>query len=145
MYLTIILSILSLYMLEHVFICQCYIVFKTSHYRYQIPLTLIHSNLLNYENKNSRYYDRMKNVSKIVQDQKESPAERAVWWVEYVIRHNGAPHLRYSGQRLSLLQYIMVDVLIFWLGLLGVIILIILLVVKYLWKMSFRIKKTKKE
>lgn len=61
-----------------------------------------------------RYSARMKGLSLILKDQKESPGERAVWWIEYVIRHKGAPHLRYPGKRLHFLQYVSADVMLFF-------------------------------
>ncbi|KAF2351159.1 UDP-glucuronosyl/UDP-glucosyltransferase [Trinorchestia longiramus] len=40
------------------------------------------------------YSDRMKRMSRLLRDQRESPAERAAWWVEYAIRrHDDAPPL----------------------------------------------------
>ena len=52
-------------------------------------------------------------MSRALHDQKESPKQRATWWVEYAIRNKGAPHMTYSGKRLHFLQYIMVDVMLF--------------------------------
>ncbi|KAH8406762.1 hypothetical protein KR222_010008 [Zaprionus bogoriensis] len=40
--------------------------------------------------------------SKLYSDQKDTPLERAIWWTEYVLRHNGAPHLRSASRDLSL-------------------------------------------
>ncbi|MCL4125724.1 UNVERIFIED_CONTAM: hypothetical protein GTU68_011597 [Idotea baltica] len=71
----------------------------------------------------TQYQDRMDAVSRIVQDQKESPVDTAVWWLEYVVRHKGAPHLQYAGRRLSLFQYVMLDVILFWSAVLLVIVL----------------------
>ena len=45
-------------------------------------------------------------------DQKESPLERAVWWVEYVIRHNGAKFLRPHSLQLTWWQYHLLDVIL---------------------------------
>ena len=56
----------------------------------------------------------MSEVSRVLQDQKESPKERAVWWTEYVVRHKGALHMEYAGKKLSLLQYVMIDVIATW-------------------------------
>ncbi|XP_064097581.1 UDP-glucosyltransferase 2-like [Macrobrachium nipponense] len=62
------------------------------------------------------YASRLKQVSEALKDQKESPRERAVWWVEYAIRHNGrnASHLNYAGRKLHFLQYTGADVVAFW-------------------------------
>lgn len=38
--------------------------------------------------------------------------ETALFWVEYIARHKGAPHLRSSSVRLSLLCYHNVDVFV---------------------------------
>ncbi|KAB7494965.1 UDP-glucuronosyltransferase, partial [Armadillidium nasatum] len=64
---------------------------------------------------NPSYRENMKTLSKIVQDQKDTPMDRAIWWIEYVIRHKGAPHLTYAGKHLSLFQYVMLDVILVWL------------------------------
>lgn len=34
----------------------------------------------------------------------------AVWWIEYVVRNRGAPHLRPLGADLPLYQYLLLDV-----------------------------------
>lgn len=39
-----------------------------------------------------------------------TPLTTAVYWVEYVARHKGAPHLHSAGQDLSFLQYHNLDV-----------------------------------
>ena len=36
--------------------------------------------------------------------------EQAVYWTEYVIRHNGAPHLRSAVLDLAWYQYLLLDV-----------------------------------
>jgi glucuronosyltransferase len=55
----------------------------------------------------------MKQVSALALDQMESPLDRAVYWIEYVIRHQGAPHLRIASRNLSLFQRYLYDVLLF--------------------------------
>uniref|UniRef100_A0A1B6KXH0 UDP-glucuronosyltransferase n=1 Tax=Graphocephala atropunctata TaxID=36148 RepID=A0A1B6KXH0_9HEMI len=40
------------------------------------------------------YKENARRVSRIVRDQPMSPADAAVYWVEYVLRHGGAPHLK---------------------------------------------------
>lgn len=55
----------------------------------------------------------MKNLKAIAADQPMSALEKAVWWIEYVLRHNGAKHLRYGGVDMPLYQYYMLDVFAF--------------------------------
>ncbi|XP_059470206.1 UDP-glycosyltransferase UGT5-like [Neocloeon triangulifer] len=43
-------------------------------------------------------------------DQPETPLERAVFWTEYIIRHNGAPHLRSAVMDLTWYQEKLLDV-----------------------------------
>ena len=67
-----------------------------------------------------RFREKLQSVSRALQDQKESPKERATWWVEYAIRHKGDSHMTYAGKRLHYLQYVMADVVVFWLTILVV-------------------------
>jgi glucuronosyltransferase len=59
-----------------------------------------------------RYALRMKEVSALSRDEMTSPLERAIYWIEYVIRHQGAPHLRSASRQLSLHQRGFVDVML---------------------------------
>uniref|UniRef100_A0A1I8PE68 UDP-glucuronosyltransferase n=1 Tax=Stomoxys calcitrans TaxID=35570 RepID=A0A1I8PE68_STOCA len=43
-------------------------------------------------------------------DQQNTPLERAIYWIEYVLRHNGAGHLRNLGQNLSLVEFYNLDI-----------------------------------
>lgn len=52
----------------------------------------------------------MRRVGRTLRDQKESPMDRALWWVEYVARTEGAPHLRSPALHLRWYQVFMVDV-----------------------------------
>jgi glucuronosyltransferase len=49
-----------------------------------------------------RYALRMKEVSALSRDEMTSALDRAVYWIEYVIRHQGALHLRSASRQLSL-------------------------------------------
>lgn len=53
----------------------------------------------------------MSRLSSITKDKPMSSIDTAIWWVEYVIRHNGAPHLRPASLDLTWYQYYMVDIL----------------------------------
>lgn len=52
----------------------------------------------------------MKRLSQLFKDRPASALESAIYWIEYVIRHNGAPHLRTAGADLPWYQYYLVDV-----------------------------------
>jgi len=57
-----------------------------------------------------RYGERMRRMSELMRDQKERPLDRAVYWIEYVIRHQGAQHLRSPSRHLDLYQRGLVDI-----------------------------------
>ncbi|XP_058975190.1 UDP-glucosyltransferase 2-like [Musca domestica] len=59
---------------------------------------------------NPRYSNAVKTLSKRFRDQPLTPMETAIFWVEYVLRHDGAPHIRNAGQDLSFWQYHNIDV-----------------------------------
>lgn len=46
-----------------------------------------------------------------MRDQPMEPLERAVYWVEYVIRQNGAYHFRSSALDLKWYEYLLLDVI----------------------------------
>ncbi|XP_066301023.1 UDP-glucuronosyltransferase 2C1-like [Branchiostoma lanceolatum] len=58
-----------------------------------------------------RYKEKAKFISTIRQDHPQPPMERAVWWIEHVIKHGGLPHLRSRATELPLYQYYLLDVI----------------------------------
>ncbi|XP_076065879.1 UDP-glycosyltransferase UGT5-like isoform X2 [Oratosquilla oratoria] len=60
---------------------------------------------------NPKYAQAISQASHLLHDQKETPIDRAVWWTEYVIRHQGAPSLRCPGADLSWIEYLCLDIL----------------------------------
>ncbi|XP_067012230.2 UDP-glucosyltransferase 2-like [Anabrus simplex] len=65
---------------------------------------------------NPSYRENAERLSKLFRDQPETPMERAVYWVEYVIRHKGAPHLHSATLDLYWFQYFLLDVILVLLG-----------------------------
>ncbi|KAI9556582.1 UDP-glycosyltransferase 208A1 [Daphnia sinensis] len=61
---------------------------------------------------NPRYSQRVKQVFALMHDQIDNPLDRAIYWIEYVIRHQGAPHLRNASRDLALPQRALLDVLL---------------------------------
>ncbi|XP_028153736.1 UDP-glycosyltransferase UGT5 [Diabrotica virgifera virgifera] len=65
---------------------------------------------------NPRYRENAKARSKIFHDRPLKPMEEAVYWVEYITRHNGAKHLRVGYVDLAWYQYYLLDVFGFIFG-----------------------------
>ncbi|XP_059481177.1 UDP-glucosyltransferase 2-like [Neocloeon triangulifer] len=63
--------------------------------------------------KNPVYLKNAQKYSAIARDTMHTPLEEAVFWVEYVIRHKGAKHLRPAGQHLNWIQLHSIDVIAF--------------------------------
>ncbi|XP_050298919.1 UDP-glycosyltransferase UGT5-like isoform X1 [Anthonomus grandis grandis] len=79
---------------------------------------------------NPKYSQAVKERSKIYHDRPMKPREAAVYWVEYIIRHNGAPHLRVAGRNLVWYKYFMVDVFAALLVVFGSLVYVVKLIVK---------------
>lgn len=60
---------------------------------------------------NSTYQDNMKRSSSIFHDRPMGPRETALYWIDYVIRHKGARHLRSAGLDLKWYQFYLLDVI----------------------------------
>ncbi|XP_053692065.1 UDP-glycosyltransferase UGT5-like [Sabethes cyaneus] len=54
------------------------------------------------------YQSNIDQLNRMLADQPMSSLDRAVWWIEYVVRHGGTRHLR--APQLSWFQYLMLDV-----------------------------------
>lgn len=61
----------------------------------------------------SKYSETVQRISKLFRDRPMNARETAVYWVEYVIRHRGAPHLQYPGVHLNFWQTNSLDVIAF--------------------------------
>lgn len=60
---------------------------------------------------NSSYRARAQELSRLFHDRPKSALEEAIYWTEYVIRHNGAHHLRSAAMDLTWYQYLLLDVI----------------------------------
>ncbi|XP_066137700.1 UDP-glycosyltransferase UGT5-like [Euwallacea fornicatus] len=86
-----------------------------------------------------KYQANVKQRSRLFHDRPMPPMETAVYWVNYIIRHGGAPHLKVAGINLPWYKYFMVDVI----GFLILVILLILFSLKFAFKKIFKRPKTK--
>ncbi|KAF5289136.1 hypothetical protein FQR65_LT02026 [Abscondita terminalis] len=60
---------------------------------------------------NPRFKENAMTRSKIMKDQVVKPIDNAVFWIEYVLRHRGAPHLKSAAVNLTWYQYSLLDVI----------------------------------
>ncbi|XP_014868311.1 PREDICTED: UDP-glucuronosyltransferase 2A2-like isoform X2 [Poecilia mexicana] len=91
------------------------------------------------------YREKMKELSSLHRDQPMKPLDRAMFWIEFVMRHKGAAHLRTESYKMSTIQYHSIDVLAFLLTVVLLLFTVFILIVKFLWKRVFYSSKAKKE
>ncbi len=72
---------------------------------------------------NSTYKSNIENLSHLMRDVSEPPLDRVLNFIEYIMRHKGAEHLKLSSRHLTFIQYFSLDVIAFFsaiiLGVLG--------------------------
>lgn len=59
---------------------------------------------------NNRFGEAARRASSILRDNPMPIMDKAVFWIEYVIRHKGAPHLHTAANGLYWFQYYLLDV-----------------------------------
>ncbi|KAF2881572.1 hypothetical protein ILUMI_24607 [Ignelater luminosus] len=93
---------------------------------------------------NPRYRDNVKKNSLILRDQPMRPIDRAVYWIEYVLQHNKALHLRSNAVKLYWHEYALLDVLAFVLGLALLVLVVLyyftLRVFKNIWLILLKLR-----
>lgn len=108
----------------------------------RVDITVLQSNLFNiysvinvFQNELtiSRYKENVRTFARLMYDLPDDGLKRAVWWIEYVIRHKGARHLRSPILDIPWWQYFMLDVIGFLLAVLSATLLALYLVLKGLW------------
>ncbi|XP_034654250.1 UDP-glucuronosyltransferase 2C1 [Drosophila subobscura] len=60
---------------------------------------------------NPKYRTSMQKASRVFRDRPQSAMDTAIYWIEYVIEHRGAPHLVASGVQLPWYQFYLLDIL----------------------------------
>lgn len=89
------------------------------------------------------YSQKMKELSGLQRDQPMAPLDRAVFWIEFVMRHKGAAHLRTDSYKMSAIQYYSIDVVAFLLTAVVLVLIFSLLALKFLWRKVFYSVKVK--
>ncbi|MBN3298333.1 UDB31 glucuronosyltransferase, partial [Amia calva] len=87
------------------------------------------------------YRQNMQRLSGLHQDQPLTPLDRALFWIEFVMRHKGAAHLRTESYKLPWYIYHSVDVVT---TLLAIVLTFLALIVFSCWFLCLRMCKRKK-
>ncbi|XP_018548022.1 UDP glucuronosyltransferase 5 family, polypeptide D1 [Lates calcarifer] len=89
------------------------------------------------------YRQNIQRLSRLHRDQPMTPMDQAIFWVEYVMRHKGAPHLRTEAYKMPWYSYYCVDVLLLLLTAATVMLLSVLAIFRFLCCRSRRKTKAK--
>ncbi|XP_054605521.1 UDP-glucuronosyltransferase 2C1 [Nothobranchius furzeri] len=90
---------------------------------------------------NPSYRSNMRRLSALHRDQPLRPLDTAVYWIEFVMRHKGAAHLRTESYKMPWYSYYSVDVCCF---LLAVLLILKAAVVGSVWFVCFRLCRRRK-
>ena len=65
---------------------------------------------INTINNNQTYHKNVAALSEIFKANQNDPLDTAVWWIEYVIKFKGAPHLQSAAKDLPWFRYLLLDI-----------------------------------
>ncbi|XP_010869303.3 UDP-glucuronosyltransferase 2C1 [Esox lucius] len=91
------------------------------------------------------YRENMQRLSDLHRDQPIKPMDSALFWLEYVMRHRGASHLRTSAYRLPWYSYHSLDVLLLLLAAGGGVLFFTFFLVRFIWRTCWRNKNKVKK
>uniref|UniRef100_A0A672K4H4 UDP-glucuronosyltransferase n=1 Tax=Sinocyclocheilus grahami TaxID=75366 RepID=A0A672K4H4_SINGR len=94
---------------------------------------------------NQPYQKNMRRMSSLHHDTPLKPMDSAIFWLEFVMRHKGAAHLRTESYRLPWYSYYCVDVLMLIVSLFTAVCLLLVLMSKALLKVFVKKRKPKKD
>ncbi|CAL8084392.1 unnamed protein product [Orchesella dallaii] len=91
------------------------------------------------------YTNNAKKLSALFKDRPKDPLELGVYWIEYVLRHNGAPHLRSVGRKLNALQYHSVDVIAAYVAIVVTTLYLVFSLLRFIFRKLFRRSNNKSQ
>ncbi|XP_072388409.1 UDP-glycosyltransferase UGT5-like isoform X2 [Diabrotica undecimpunctata] len=92
---------------------------------------------------NYSFAQNAKTRSNIFHDRAMSPIQTATHWIDYIIRHKGAPHLRSRRLQLPWYQYFLLDVVLFLLVFVVTIVILVCLLCFLLYRLLRKQNKIK--
>lgn len=94
---------------------------------------------------NNSYANTMKEISSIYSDNLVHPMDEAMFWIEYVVRHHGAKHLKSNSIYMSWFSYLLLDILLVNLLIFSSGMLLLCLFMRRFRRNSKKITKDKKQ
>ncbi len=91
------------------------------------------------------YRDNMQRLSRLHKDQPIQPQDSALFWIEYVMRHKGAAHLRTDSYKMPWNSYHSLDVMVFLLAVVLAVGGAVVLIMRYMCFRLCRRPKSKRE
>lgn len=85
---------------------------------------------------NKTYYESIEKVSDIFKSNQNDPLDTAIYWIEYIIKHKGAPHLQSHAKNLPWYRYLLLDVFLVVFGGVYIIFDVLKQIVNFLTKMQ---------
>lgn len=86
---------------------------------------------------NPKYGQKAQKLSLLYRDRPEHPLDTAAFWIEYILRHDGAKHMQSSAVHLNIFQYYMLDVVAFIFVLFVIVMKVIAILFRQLRKKIF--------
>lgn len=94
---------------------------------------------------NPSYRENMKRLSSLHRDTPMHPLDAAIWWIEFVIRHKGAAHLRTESYKMPWYVYHSLDVIGFLVAVLLILTAAVVGTIRFLCFKVCRRRKPKQE
>ena len=94
-----------------------------------------------------RFKTKAMHISGLLKDRRRTPLQETCDWIEYVLRHGGARHLRPQVFNIPWYQYYLLDVMAFLVAVVIVVVMVIRLTSRCLCRLCCKKskRKTKKE
>lgn len=89
---------------------------------------------------NPIYLNNVGKVGRLMRSSPLRPSERALYWIEQVLEHDGLDHLKLESRKLSFYELYMLDVA----ALIGIMILIYILIMQYHFMKEWILKRERK-
>ena len=82
-------------------------------------------------------------MAKLVEDVPMTSRDKAIWWIEYVIRNRGAKHFHYEQKDIPFYQYHYYDVIAFIGAVIMLVIVMFMMILRFIGKCFGMLKNFK--